>query len=154
MTGNNCEFDTLNMFCIEYVIYFVNYYNNYIDKFGDEEETYKIDIHNLTINDFDNHILKEFIESECYFMDYFNKRNFRVCMDISNDFINLILQTTIQNLNITNDEWIQELKQRRDKLFEAYAYSYLKNLGLENLKLKIKPHIDYVNYFYSLGEDY
>lgn len=164
MTGNNCyeidtlnmlnnKIDTLNKFCIEYVIYFVKHYNDYVDEFGDEEN-YKIDIYNLTNDDFDNYILDEFVEDGCYFMAYLNKRNFIVPMNVSNNFINLILQKTIQNLNITNDKFIQELKQRIDKLFEAYAFSYLENLGLENLKLKIKPEIDFVHHFYSLGDNY
>lgn len=154
MTDNDNKIDALNMFCIEYVIYFVKCYNDNIDEFGTEDDANnKIDIHNLTIDNF-NRILREFTESDCDFMDYFNKRNFRVCVDVSNDFIELILQKTIQTLNLTNDEWIQELKQKRNKLFEAYAYSYIKNLGLENLKLKIKPEIDYVHHIHSLGEDY
>jgi hypothetical protein len=157
MTDNNWKIDGLNMICVEYVIYFVKCHNDDLDEGTEDDANNKIDIYNLTIDDFNNYILTEFTEStesDCDFMDYFNKRNIRVCIDISNDFIELILQTTIQNLNITNDEWIQEFKKKMYKLFRAYAYSYIKNLGLENLKLKIKSEIDYVHHIHSLGDDY
>ena len=135
--------EMFNEWIIEYVIYFIKNCNEDEDYFGEDDDKY--DIHNLNDEVFEI-ILEQFTPAwdYCGLSDYFCMRQCRYWVDIPDDVGKVILQKNIDVFGEDDNEFIQELKTNGKKSLEAYAYSYLKNIGLENLKLKIKPHIDFL----------